>query len=69
MFGDISGDGKTGTIDVISFGRQLAGFAGYENRANVANADFDGDLQITALDMINLVRYLAKWNGYESLKP
>ncbi len=67
--GDVSGDEGVTSLDAIVIMRALAGWNGYADYVNIANADMNGDYEITSLDAILLARHLAGWKGYEDLIP
>ena len=61
MLGDVNGDSKINTTDIILTRRYLAG--GYDVEINQAAADVNGDSKVNTTDIILIRRYLA--GGYD----
>ena len=61
MLGDVNGDSKINTTDIILTRRYLAG--GYDVEINQAAADVNGDAKVNTTDIILIRRYLA--GGYD----
>ncbi len=64
--GDVNGDGKISSLDIVVLCRYLANWSEYKNISK-ENAYIDDDNQITSKDAIILSRHLAGWTGYETL--
>lgn len=58
-YGDLNGDGKVGTIDLVLLRKYIAG---YDVEIEFADADLDGDGKVNTVDLTMLRRLIA---GYE----
>ena len=68
VYGDMNGDGKFDSLDVVYMSRALANWPGYSMtglQKTLADIDLNGSFQ--AIDAIIASRSLAGWNGYETL--
>lgn len=65
--GDLNGDDKINTSDVILLRRYAAG--GYEVTINTAAADVNGDGKLNTTDVILIRRYIAGGYGVEFVNP
>lgn len=66
LYGDVDGNGKADSADVLCMKRYLAGWDNYGDANNVA-ADLDQDGKITIADVEILQRHIAGWTGYDTL--
>ena len=60
QYGDVNGDGRINSKDIIYIQRYLAGWEMPEDM-NVRNADVNGDGKVTEADVVLLRKYLASW--------
>lgn len=64
LYGDVDGNGIVGANDPAVLAKYLAGWSGFEDTVNLANADVDQDGQVTPLDVAVLYRQKSHWKGY-----
>ena len=60
QYGDVNGDGRINSKDIIYIQRYLAGWE-MPKDMNVRNADVNGDGKVTEADVVLLRKYLASW--------
>ena len=63
MYGDLNGDKKINTMDVILLSRYIAG--GYNVTIDTRAADFNADSKLNTMDVILVSRYIAGGYGVE----
>ena len=57
MKGDLNGDGKISTIDIVKVQRIIVGFDAV-NEDNLAVADINGDGKVSAIDIVKIQRHI-----------